>query len=280
MHQRERCFHPRITQVGEILVELLRQQHAFINERLVREAGDVPVLRAPNGRDTNFVVGAFANDVKLALESGLVRRVLATLDENLADEGLALTRRLAEHRVVDRHRARTEIVLPFGLNDPREDLLDATSLGRISRHEDEAAGVPTRLGQADVRLLSRLTQEGVGHLHQDAGAIAGVDLTATRAAVIEVFQNLDGVAQDGIRLTPLDVGHEAKTTSVALITRVVQTLLAGPQRGSGRRINLRHRRALLAGGERAAFPVTIPRVFQPINEFRPILLMQMSQIDS
>jgi hypothetical protein len=43
----------------------------------------------------------------------------------------------------------------------------------------------------------------VGHLEQDAGAVAGVGLGAGRAAVVEVLQDLDRLLKDLFDLRPL-----------------------------------------------------------------------------
>ena len=73
MHQRQRGFHRRVRQVGVILAELLGEQHALIDDRLAREAGDVEEVAA---RDlpgvTDGILGALADDVELALESHVV----------------------------------------------------------------------------------------------------------------------------------------------------------------------------------------------------------------
>ena len=184
MNERDRRLHARIAQVGEVLIELHRRQHPLVDQRLVGEARDVPVLRAADRRDANFVVGALADHVELALELGFVGGVFATLDENLADKGLALARSLAEHGVVDRHRARTEIDLPLGLHDTREHLFDPTALGRIARHENETTGVASGLRQGDVGILGGILKKAVRHLHQNAGAVARVDLATAGATMV------------------------------------------------------------------------------------------------
>jgi hypothetical protein len=42
MDQRERRFHRRVVKILKIFGELLRQQHAFVDQGLVRQARDVP----------------------------------------------------------------------------------------------------------------------------------------------------------------------------------------------------------------------------------------------
>ena len=74
MHQRQRGLHRRVLQVGEILVDLLGEQHALVDERLAGQAGDVPVLGAGDRGGADLAVGALADDVELALERHVVRR--------------------------------------------------------------------------------------------------------------------------------------------------------------------------------------------------------------
>ena len=65
------------------------------------------------------------------------------------------------------------------------------------------------------------------HLQQDAGAVAGVDLAATRAAMVEVLEDLDALLDDGVRFAALDVHDEADAAGVMLELRVVEALLRG-----------------------------------------------------
>ena len=49
-------------------------------------------------------------------------------------------------------------------------------------------------------LLGHLLEERVRHLHQHAGAVAGVDLAAAGAAMIEVLQDLDALLEDRVAI--------------------------------------------------------------------------------
>ena len=62
-----------------------------------------------------------------------------------------------------------------------------------------------------------LAQERVRRLDQDAGAVAGVDLAAAGAAVLQVLQDLQRLAHDGVRLAPFDVDDEADAAGVVLV---------------------------------------------------------------
>jgi hypothetical protein len=129
--------------------------------------------------------------------------------------------------VVDRHRAPAEHGLALGLDDLLEALLQPAALDPVARQEDEAAAVLAGGGQRDARLLADLLEEGVRHLQQHAGAVAGVGLGAGCAAVVQVLQDLDRLLQDLVRLAALDVDHEADAAGVVLEPRVVEALLRG-----------------------------------------------------
>ncbi len=69
-----------------------------------------------------------------------------------------------------------------------------------------------------------LRKKPVRHLHQDAGAVAGVHLASTRAPVEQVDEQLQRLADDGVRPLALDVNDEADSAGVVLVLRVVQPL--------------------------------------------------------
>ena len=74
---------------------------------------------------------------------------------------------------------------------------------------------------------ARLREEAVRHLHQDAGAVAGVLLAAAGAAVLEVQQDLEPVLDDARGLSPLEIDDEADAAGVVLVAWVVEALRGG-----------------------------------------------------
>jgi len=227
VHQRQRRLDQGVVQVGEVLVELRGEQHALVDEGAARQAHHVPVLRARHRRCADLVVGALADHVELALEGELVGDRGVALDEHLAHERLAGAGRLAEHAVHGGHRAPAEHVLALRLHHLLELLFDQAPHGRVARHEDDAAAVLAGRRQVDAGLLAHLFVEGVRHLDEHAGAVAGVDFAATGPAVVQVLQHLDRLLEDAVRFVALDVHHEADAAGVVLEPRVVQTLLLG-----------------------------------------------------
>ena len=89
MHHRQCRFQQWILQIRKILRQLLSQQHAFVHQRLVGQAGDVPIFGAINGRGANLTVGALAHDIQEPLESQVVDELRVAADEHLTDERFA-----------------------------------------------------------------------------------------------------------------------------------------------------------------------------------------------
>ena len=56
------------------------------------------------------------------------------------------------------------------------------------------------------------------------GAVAGVVLAAAGAAVVQVDQGRQAVADQPVRLPPLEVDHEADAAAIVLVLRVVEAL--------------------------------------------------------
>src|SRR5262249_54043498 len=58
---------------------------------------------------------------------------------------------------------------------------------------------------------------------QAAGAVAHQRVGADRAAMVQVDENLQPASDDIVRLSALDVDHEAHAARVVLVARIVQS---------------------------------------------------------
>ena len=148
----------------------------------------------------------------------------AAREEQLLERRLRVARHLADHRVVVGHVAPPE----DGQLLARRDLFDTghrrRALVGILGQERAAHRVTAHLGQLEVHDHAR---ERVGHLHEDAGAVADVGLRACRAAVVEVAQRGDAELDDAVAGATVHVHDEADAAGVVLECRVVQPLGAG-----------------------------------------------------
>src|SRR5690606_40406226 len=82
-------------------------------------------------------------------------------------------------------------------------------------------------GQRQPFALGPTTIERVGNLDEDTRAVAEQRVRADRAAVVEVGENFQRLADDRVRFGTLDVGNEAHTAGVMLVARIVEALRRG-----------------------------------------------------
>ena len=191
-----------IAQVEEELGQLRRGQHALPDARAAGQADDVERLLLGEVERVDLVLEALADDVELALEGERVRRRrggVAEADEDLAEDRLGPARRVAEGRIVGRDVAPAEDDLILVADQRLEARDQIVALRRVVRQEDEAGAVAALLGQREAERGGDLAQEPIGDLDQDAGAVAGVDLAAAGAAVLEVVQQLEALRDDRAR---------------------------------------------------------------------------------
>ncbi len=64
------------------------------------------------------------------------------------------------------------------------------------------------------------------NLQQNAGAIAGVGIGSLCSSMREILQYLESLANDGMRLLPLDIDNKTNPTRVLFVLRIIQPLLA------------------------------------------------------
>ena len=86
-------------------------------------------------------------------------------------------------------------------------------------------GDQARLRQLEPFGIGPLAIERVRHLDQDARTIAQQRVCADRAAMIQVFQNLQRLRDDRVTFGAFDMGHKAHTTSIVFLCGVIQTRL-------------------------------------------------------
>ena len=121
------------------------------------------------------------------------------------------------------------------MDDPFKGLLADLPLRRVGRQEDHTHTVFAGCRQGEAQIGANVHEEPVGQLEEQAGAVAGVWLRAAGAAMAEVEQDGQGLADDLVGLLALDVDYEAYAAGVVLEAGVVKALL-GRQSGVVERI--------------------------------------------
>ena len=222
MDQRQTGLHARVFEVEEVLVNLLGQEHALVHQSAAGKAANVPVTRAILGRTADFGIGPLADDVQLSLEGQIVLQLWVLADEHLSDVGFGRLGRLAERTVVGRHRAPSQEVLAFGLDNLLERHLQLAALPRISGEVHHAHAVLASRRQGDTHALGFVGQKLVRHLDEDAGSVTRIGLAAAGAAMIQVSQDLEPLLDHRMGLGSLDVGDKADAASVVFEVRPVE----------------------------------------------------------
>ena len=96
-------------------------------------------------------------------------------------------------------------------------------------HWQEAHGhaVCARLWQADAQFGAFARKEVVGNLNEDAGAVAGLRVAARGAAMGEVDEHLEALADDFVALFAPDVRDQPHAAGVVLIPWMIKALRLG-----------------------------------------------------
>jgi hypothetical protein len=173
-------------------------------------------------------VGLLGQDEELAFEILVGGAGSGTAEEELADAGLARDGGLAEGLVDGRDGAPAEYLESFLLGEFDEDGFGLRTDRLVGGEVEHAHAVVTRLGQGrDAGRRTDLGEEGVRHLDQDAGAVAGVGLAAAGAAVVQVHQDGERLLDDVMRTLALHLADESDATGIVLELRIVKTLFRG-----------------------------------------------------
>ena len=223
VNQRQPRLHIRVAQILEILAHLVRQQHAFIHQRLVGKTAHVPEVRALQRREPDFIVRPLADHIELPLKSRIVRAILTALDKGHHHRRLRALRRIAERRIVRRHLPPAQEILTFRSHDLFKSLLQLPAKRRILRHENQPRAIIPLCRQLELA-LRHLAQKRIRHLHQNARTVACIHLRPASAAVVEIDEHLKPLCDDVVRLLPLHVSDESDATRIVLKLRIIKPL--------------------------------------------------------
>ena len=232
MHERERRLDIGIAQVRKHRLDLGGRQHALVDERVRRQAGDVE--RPPFGdlQPVDRVFHPLSDDKQLPLETGRsVGTVLGTLrpgpDEQLLEHRFGGDGRGAQETVVGRHLPPPEHRLPFLPHDPLNQAANLLAGSLLARQEDKPRAVLPGRRQREAERQRRLPQKPIRHLDEDARSVPRVVLGAERATVQQVDEHPQPLFDDRVRTLAFDVRDEPDATGVVLVARIVQACGSG-----------------------------------------------------
>jgi hypothetical protein len=97
----------------------------------------------------------------------------------------------------------------------------------MRRQKDHSHPILSWLWQPNANAVAGVLEKFVWHLEQDPGAITGVLFTAACPAVVQIFQDGEGLLDQFVRLPSFDIDDESDTTGIMLEFGVIETLFGG-----------------------------------------------------
>ena len=204
------------------------EQQTLVDDRAGRKAGHVELgdggLLVLLGQIRQRILGLLADGEQFALECVLVLGVRPHRHDGLADERHLVEHGLAQSRRIGGDIAPAEQGLAFDLDEMLELLDDDFARLGFARQEAHRHGIFARLRQFHARGFGPFAQQRVGNLNQDAGAVAHQGVGAHRAAMVEIDQKLEPLADNAVGFLAFDVGDKAHAARVMLMPRIVKSL--------------------------------------------------------
>ena len=212
--------------IGQLEVKLfdLRGQHqALVDDGATGAGGDVEGFLVLDVGDRNLVFRAAAHVIEQALESFFVEALRAA-EEKLLDVRLGTAGFAADGIAVDRRVAPAENLTALFLGDALKDAFALQAVVFFHRQKAHGHAVGAWFGQLHAQLGALAHKEGVGNLNEDAGAVASLRIAACRAAMGEVDENLEALADDLVAFFAADVRDQAHAAGIVLIPWMIEAL--------------------------------------------------------
>ncbi len=213
-----------VAQVREVGWHLAGREHALVDDRPRGHRADVELLSALD-RLAHRAGGELAGHEEASLELDLGVAADRAGHDDLPDGRLPGDGRGAQGAVVGGHLAPAQDLQPQLVEGALEVEANPVMGVRVARQEALADGVVARSREGDAELRALPQEEGVGQLNEDASAIARGLLGAAGAAVVEVRQDVDALADDVVRDDVVEISHEADAARIVLEPGVVESLL-------------------------------------------------------
>ena len=115
-------------------------------------------------------------------------------------------------------------VKPFFPRDLLDDPLANQTRVLIHRQEHHPDAVSAWFGQRKPQFPAFASEKFVRDLDQDARSIARFRIAAAGSAMGQIDENFDALADDFVRLLPVEIDHETHPAGVMFMARVVESL--------------------------------------------------------
>ena len=113
---------------------------------------------------------------------------------------------------------------PFLARDAFDDAFAHQPLLRLHRQEHHADAVLPGSGSEKPSSRAFPREKFVRDLDQNAGAVAGFRIAAAGAAVRQIDQDLDALANDLVRFVAIEIDDKTHAAGVVLVAGIVETL--------------------------------------------------------
>ena len=226
VHQAQGRHATGVFQILKVHTHLVGQQQALVDHGAAGHAGHVILFGVGQAQCLDVGAGGLADHVQLALQRVLHDHVVATADEDLAqDRFFGAHGGRHGHIAVHRHIAPTQQHLAFRLDGAFHFLLASEAGGVLFGQEDHADAV-FALGRQGHALLGHFfAVQRIRQLNQDTGAIAHQCVCAYCAAMVQVFEDLECIFDDVMALLAPDVRDKTDAAGIVLIRVGIQTVV-------------------------------------------------------
>src|SRR5260221_7227115 len=198
--------------------QVLGEKHALIDHRAAGQRADVELADALSRCG---LFNAAANDIEIGFEL-FFRSAAIVGDHDLLDLGTRGIALFADDADIHWHLApaidRIAVIQDLALDNDAAALL----LGKIGPRQEDLADGEFLVIDLLATLADEILEEGMGNLHMDTGAIAGLAIGIDGTTMPDRFQRLNAF-QDDIPARPaIDRDNGADAAGVMFVRRVIQ----------------------------------------------------------
>ena len=217
MINRDSRFKPLVLEIEIEIVDVLGEEHAFIDQRFVAERTDI---KARNPRFPRPALNPAAADIQGALQLFWVTCPVIA-EHDLFNLRTCVLRFLADDGDINWRLAPTidveSEVEDFCLNDRTGRFL----LSEIGARQEDLPDTDRVIGWLVAAATDLIAEKLLRNLNPDARAVTGLAIGVDSAAVPDVLEGLDAHFYDFTARLPIERCHKSDTAGAMLILRIV-----------------------------------------------------------
>ena len=206
MHHRNGRAEIFLLQVTVKAPELADEKHPFVDDRSAREADDISVIV----RLFKFPSHHIQPPVKRQAACHVVRLLYKALE----DSRHAVSGCFPQDLRMNGHFTPAKELHSFLFRNNFKHLLRLSAVQCVMRKEKHADPVISGIRQADVFLFDRLFEEGMADLGENPDAVPDLPGCILPGAVLQLFNDFQGVVHDVTALSPFDVNDNSDSAGI------------------------------------------------------------------